>query len=274
MTVVANVLPTTEDAFLGGRLKLLQPRDGHRAGLDAVLLAAAVRALGKVKVLDAGAGPGIVGLALAARLPDVDVAGVEIEPELVRLAQRNAERSGLAARVRIVEGDLTAPLAALEAKGVVRESFDIVVANPPYLDAEASLASPLALQARASTMPEAGLGRWARFFAAMARPDGMLYLIHRADQLKSILDALDGRFGGLEIMPLYPRASAPAHRLIVRGRKGSRAALTLLPGLAIHGADGQFSPEIERALQGPEALAWGSEQANPLPHGPDRATLA
>ena len=257
MSLPAGMVPTTEDAFLGGRLKLLQPRDGHRAGLDAVLLAAAVRAEGKVKVLDAGAGPGIVGLALAARLPNVDVVGVEIEPELVRLAQQNAERSGLSARVRILEGDLTAPLAALEAEGVVRESFDIVIANPPYLDADASQASPLALQARASTMPQDGLARWARFFAAMARPDGVVYLIHRADQLQSILEVLDGRFGGLEILPLHPKASASAHRLIVRGCKGSRAAPALLPGLAIHGPDGKFSPEIERVLQAGEALAWG-----------------
>jgi len=259
VSLPSGLVPTTEDAFLGGRLKLLQPRDGHRAGLDAILLGAAVRIEARARVLDAGAGPGIVGLALAARVEACDVTGIEIDPALVALGNENAHRSGLAERVRIIAGDVTAPLAALEAEGVRRESYDIVVSNPPFLEAEASQASPLPMQARASTMPEQGLARWARFYAAMARADGVLYLIHRADQLKPILDALDGRFGGLEILPLYPKVGAPVHRLIVRGRKGSRAPSKLLPGLAIHGPDGKFAPLIERVLQAPEALAWGPE---------------
>lgn len=249
-------LATTEDEFLGGRLRLLQPEAGHRAGLDAVLLAAAVRAEGAETILDAGAGSGIVALAIAARLARVKVTGVEIEPALSALANENARRNKLADRVEVRVGDVTAPLASLEAVGLARGRFDIVVSNPPYLDAETSRASPLALQARASTMPDQGIARWARFFAAMAQPDGALYLIHRADRLPVLLEALDGRFGGLEILPLHPRAGAAAQRLIVRGRKGSRAPVQLLPGLVLHGPGGTFTPEVERALRGPERLTW------------------
>lgn len=256
MSVLPITLETTEDVFLDGRIRLLQPKHGHRAGLDAVLLAAAVAASGPAKVLDAGAGSGIVGLAIAARNTQVCVTGVEIEPELASLANENARRNGLGDRVRVATADLTASYAGLEAAGLVRESFDIVVSNPPYLEAGASRASPLPLQARASTMPVDGLDSWARCFATLSRADATLYLVHRADQLKSILDALDGRFGGLAIWPLHPRVGEAAHRLIIRGRKGSRAPMQLLPGLVLHGSDGTFVPDVERVLRGPEPLVW------------------
>ncbi len=256
MSLPQSTLATTEDHFLDGRLRLLQPKSGHRAGLDAVVLAASVEVAGPAKVLDAGAGSGIVGLALAARVPEISVTGVEIEPELASLANENALRNGLADRVRVVCADLTALHAALEAHGLARESFDIIVSNPPYLEAAASRASPFPLQARASTMPEAGLDRWARCFATLARADAMLTLIHRADQLKVILDALDGRFGGLQIWPLHPRTGEAAHRLLIRGHKGSRAPMQLLPGLVLHRAAGTFAPEVERVMRGPVALAW------------------
>ncbi len=256
MSVPPSSFATTEDHFLDGRLRLLQPKAGHRAGLDAVMLAAAVEVAGPAKVLDAGSGSGIVGLALAARCSEVSVTGIEIEPELASLAKENAKRNGLADRVRLVCADLTAPHAVLEALGLARESFDLIVSNPPYLEAGTSRVSPFPLQARASTMPEEGLDRWARCFATFARAGGVLYMIHRADQLKVILDALDGRFGGLQIWPLHPRAGDAAHRLIIRGHKGSRAPMQLLPGLVLHRADGTFAPDVERVMRGPEALAW------------------
>jgi tRNA1(Val) A37 N6-methylase TrmN6 len=54
-----------EDRLLDGRLRLLQPRKGHRAGSDAILLAAALPELGQGALLDIGAGVGTVGLAAA-----------------------------------------------------------------------------------------------------------------------------------------------------------------------------------------------------------------
>src|SRR5262245_41854876 len=84
-------LETTEDAFLGGKITIRQPRQGPRAGLDAVFLAAACPARTGESVLEAGAGSGIVSLAIAARVPGTRVAGVEIDPRLAALASENAE---------------------------------------------------------------------------------------------------------------------------------------------------------------------------------------
>ena len=99
----------TDDAVLGGRLRLLQKRRGHRVGHDAILLAAATHAHRGDHAVDLGAGIGAAGLALAVRVADVTVTLVEIDPELVALAEQNIARNGLDQRVRAVTLDVTAP---------------------------------------------------------------------------------------------------------------------------------------------------------------------
>jgi len=244
-------LATSDDAFLGGRLRILQPLEGHRAGLDAVFLAAAVPVSGgdSADVLDAGSGSGIVALAVAARAGAVRVRGVEIVPELVSIANLNAERNQMAGRVRFLEGDLTAPLATLKEVGLAPNTFDHVVANPPFEVIGRSRTSTMALRNRASAMAAGDLDRWARFLAAMARPGGSVTLVHRADALGEVLAVLGGRFGGLAVLPLHPRSGEPAHRVIVQGRKASRAPMRLLPGMVLHEKDGTFCAGATKILR-------------------------
>ena len=89
-------LETSEDAVLGGRLVLRQPRRGHRVGHDAILLAAATTAHAGERAIDLGAGVGAAGLALARRVEGLAVTLVEIDPALAQLGRDNAERNGLA----------------------------------------------------------------------------------------------------------------------------------------------------------------------------------
>lgn len=113
-TFMAGCTMIDPDVFLGGRLMLAQPAVGYRAGLDAVLLAAAVPIDGRgQRVIDAGAGVGAVGLSLATRVAEVDVTLVEREPELVAMAEWNIVRNGLEARARVVAGDVTGPAGLL-----------------------------------------------------------------------------------------------------------------------------------------------------------------
>jgi len=103
-------------------------------------------------------------------------------------------------------------------------------------------------------MVEGGLDAWVRFLAACAAPGGRLWMIHRADALAQVLDALNGRFGGTKVFPLFPRAGAPARRIIVSALKGSRAGLTLLPGLVMHNSDGSYTATAEAVLRHCAAL--------------------
>jgi tRNA1(Val) A37 N6-methylase TrmN6 len=243
------MIATTEDAFIGGRLMLHQPREGHRAGLDAVMLAASVAARAGERVLEAGSGSGVVSLLVARRLEGVQADGVEIEPALVTLASRNAAANALDQRVAFHAGDVTQGARALEAAGLPVNGFDHVIANPPFLADGEGRAPDGHLRRRAGTMPKGGLDLWLRFLAAACRPGGSLRIVHRADALPRLLAAAAGRFGALGVLPLHPRPGEPATRLILTGVKGSSASFRLLPGLVLHGEGNVFTGEAAAILR-------------------------
>ncbi len=245
---------TTTDDFLGGRLAVVQPKAGHRAGSDAVFLAAAVPAREGMRVLDVGAGVGVAGLCLLARVPGVEVTAVEIDAKLSALAADNAGRNGFDEKFHSITADVTQPGKSLRVAGLVREGYDQVIANPPFHAAGRVRAAPDRGRAAAHVMDAGGLAAWVRFFAAMAAPKALLTLIHRPDCLGELLPLLEGRFGEIAVFPLFARCGEPATRIIVRAKKGSRAGLSLLSGLVLHHDDGSYTQKAEAVLRGGEAL--------------------
>lgn len=252
----------TEDAFLGGSLSILQPAKGFRSGLDAVLLAAATDVPGgrAARVLDAGAGAGVVGLAIATRIPDAVVTLVELDPAMAELARRNTARNGLTGRARVVVADVSSGGRVLHAvdrpDGLAPASFEHVVTNPPYYETGSGTRPANAGRAEAHQMPGGNLDRWIAFLATAAAADASLTLIHRADALGHVLGALDGRFGNIHILPVHSRAEASASRIVVRAIKGSRAPLELRPGLVLQDAAGRYLPAIEAILRGGAPLRF------------------
>ena len=248
-SIRADQLATTEDAFLGGRLTVAQPRTGSRAGLDAIFLAAACPAKPRQRILDAGSGSGIVSLALARRVEGAEVTGIEIDPSLYALALSNAARNGLSDRVRFVCGDLTGPVGRLFQAGLAPDSFDHAVANPPFLsEGEARLPDGPMLRRAHSAMP-GDLERWIKCLAALVKPRGSLTIVHRTEALPQLLKYCDRRFGDLVVYPLFPRAGAPACRILLRGRKASRTPFRLAPGMVLHGERNAFSQQAEAVLR-------------------------
>ena len=252
----------TDDAFLGGKLRILQPKEGYRAGIDAVLLAAAapMRASRKDRVLDVGAGAGVVGLAVAQRMPRAQVTLVERELALAGLARSNIARNGFETRARIVQADVSRQLDDLPELRLDAESFDHVLANPPYNPEGAGTVSTEMLKAASNVMPGGNLARWARFMAAMARPGGSATMIHRADAVGEVLSAFAGRFGGLLVFPLFPREGRSAIRVLVQGIKGSSAPVELRPGLVLHEAGNKFRPDVEAVLRHGDGLSLMNRQ--------------
>lgn len=246
--------PTSADAFLGGRIGVVQPRKGHRAGSDAVFLAAAVPSSAKGQVLDAGSGVGVAGLCLLARIPGLTVTAVEIDAKLCVLAEANAAKNGFGDRFEVVNADVTWPARKLAAAGLVRESFAHVIANPPFHAEGTVRAAPDRARAVAHVMRVGELAVWIRFLTAMTRPKGVLTLIYPAEHLGTLLHELEDRFGEVKIFPLFSKAGAPATRIILQGRKGSRAAPRLLQGLILHDADGSYTDAAEAILRHGEGL--------------------
>lgn len=243
--------PVTDDAFLGDRLRILQPATGYRAGIDAVLLAAAITAApGKsTAILDCGSGVGTVGLCVAARCADARVTLIEREPALLDLANQNISRNALEIRVYAVPGDITAPAMSPAAPRLAPESFDHILANPPFHDEDGGTHASDPLKQASHAMPASALDAWARFSARMAKPGARITWIHKADALPAILAALQNRFGGLTITPIHPYIDKPAIRVLISGVKSSRAPITLRPPVVLHGADGAFTPYVSQILR-------------------------
>lgn len=248
----------TVDAFHRGRFHLVQPAGrGHRAGLDAMLLAAAVPDGFAGRVADLGAGAGAAGLAVLARCPDAAALLVEREPDMAAFARatlERAENSALGARADVLEADVTLRGKARVTAGLADSCCDFAIMNPPYNDA-CDRPSPDDLRKAAHVMTDGLFEAWIRTAAAIVRPRGGLAIIARPASLGSVLAALEGRFGAAELVAIHPRPAKAAIRILVRAWRGQRGALAIRPPLTLHGETGSgFSDEADAAINGERAL--------------------
>lgn len=248
----------TIDAFHRGGFILVQPKDaGHRAGVDAMLLAASVPGDFSGRLADFGAGAGAAGLAVLSRVAGATATLVEQSPEMARFALRTLEHPANAAlrgRASILVADVTLTGSAREAAGLAPGSFDFVVMNPPF-NQPADRASPDALKRKAHVMEDGLFERWMRSAAAVLGKRGRVAVIARPASLAPLLAAISGRFGEAEIVPIHARDDRPAIRLVLRARRGSRGGLALMPPLMLHGPGGHgFSARAEAINNGKASL--------------------
>jgi tRNA1(Val) A37 N6-methylase TrmN6 len=243
---------TTEDALLGGQLRLRQPKSGHRAGHDAMLLAAATPARPGQRVVEFGAGVGSAGLALARRVGAIDLVLVEIDPQLAALARENAARNAIAAEIMAL--DVTASAGAFAARGLAPDSIDVVLMNPPFNDAARHRASPDRTRSIAHMAEPATLDNWVHAARRILKSGGILILIWRADGLSDVLAALDHGFGSLAVLPIHGEATKPAIRVLVRAVKGGRAPMRIEPGLMLNDDQGLPNTEVAEILAGKGVL--------------------
>ncbi|MGO8799635.1 MAG: tRNA1(Val) (adenine(37)-N6)-methyltransferase [Roseiarcus sp.] len=253
---------TSHDTLLGGRLALRQPVKGHRAGSDAVLLAAAAPAEGVGRLVDVGAGVGAVGLALLQRMSQASADLVEKDAGLAAIAWENAVLNGLQRRARVACVDVTRT-AERRAAGLPDAAADLVVTNPPFFDARSVRASPDAGRAGAHVFAAATpagatpLETWILASLALLCAGGRFIIIHRPEALAEILGAFGRRLGGVAILPIHPKADAPAHRILVAGVKGAKAPTSLRPGLTLHDEQGAFTPQAQAIHRGEALIDWG-----------------
>jgi tRNA1(Val) A37 N6-methylase TrmN6 len=250
-------IPITDDAMLGGRVRLLQPERGYRAGLDAALLAAACDAGPGERALEAGCGAGGALFQAAARAPSAHFTGVERDPGALALAERNVVLNGMADRVSVRQGDIGRGFAAHGFPTAGETPFDLAFANPPFFDDPGALRAP-APEKRGAWMADTGLDAWTRFLLKAVREGGRVIMIHRADRLMDLLALLGGQAGSFQIRPIHPFAEVPAKRVLVRAVKTGKAPLKLLPALILHdrAADAKHTPLADAVLRGDAALAW------------------
>ena len=242
-----------ENRLLDGRVRLLQPERGYRAGMDAALLAAACPMTPGEHLIEAGCGAGAVLMQIAARSPGAVLTGVERDVGMAALAVRNAALNDSSERVEVRTADVARGFRALDLP-----PFDWAVSNPPFFDDPTSLRAPSPGKTGA-WMADDGLGAWLDFLSKAVREGGHIVLIHRADRLADILGGLTPKAGSFQIRPIQPFADEPAKRVLIHAVKTGRAPLRILPPLVLHDRSGaKHTPEAEAILRGEAALPWST----------------
>jgi tRNA1(Val) A37 N6-methylase TrmN6 len=244
----------TRDLFLGGKVVLWQPRQGYRAGLDPVLLAASVTARAGERVLDLGCGAGAAVLCLGARVAGLDLHGLELQDDYAALARRNAVESGLTLTVH--QGDVARVPEDLRAL-----RFDHVMMNPPYYSRARGTAARDA--GRETALGEAvPLATWVDAATRRLVPGGWLWVVQRVDRLPETLADIDGRLGGVTVLPLAARAGRDADLFLLRARKGDRGPFRLRAPRLLHSGAAHvqgvpdFAPDIAAVLRDGAAFDW------------------
>ncbi len=244
----------TEDAFLGGKIRCLQPEKGFRAGIDSVFLAASVPAAPGENVFEAGIGTGIAALCLVSRNPATLVTGIESANRYAMLCAENAKRNGFSQSVKVIQADVKDALRKDLASMPQHGSFQHAFANPPFFEEGKVTPSPSLLKAQAHSFGPEDLEVWIKVLHAMVGLRGTVTVIHRADSLGRLLSAMEEKLGDIRVAPLYAREGTAASRVIVQGVKGSKAPMQLLPGLILHQEDNNFTADADAVLR--DGVAW------------------
>lgn len=250
----------TRDDFLGGAVRLLQPKTGYRAGADPVLLAASVPAVSGETVLELGCGGGAALVCLGVRVPGIAATGVEMQPAYAALAQRNLDENGVTGRV------FGADLRALPPE-VKSRRFDHVIANPPYFENQRGI-PPVAEDRAVSRSGAIPLSHWVSAASKRLVPGGMATFIQRIDRLPELMSAFYAHLGALELWPIQPRAGRAARLFLLRGRKTARAAFMSHPPLVLHRGemhenDGDsYTEMVSKALRSAHPLPFPSAKSH------------
>lgn len=236
----------SSDYLLDKKIKIFQPLNGYRASTDAVLLAAMVADnLNKAKILDVGSGTGAVSLCLAQRLQarQVEITGIEIQKELAELANFSALQNDFKF-LHYLNLDIREKIGS---QYLAPCSFDMVVTNPPYSDHD--MPSPNKSKALAHNHSNFNLTQWLHFCLKMTKPFGKIYLVNRVEALPEICNALQGKAGGICILPIYSKENQLAKRIIVTAQKDAKAPCRFLPPFYTHRADGQYTDAANKVLR-------------------------
>jgi tRNA1(Val) A37 N6-methylase TrmN6 len=238
----------TKDAFLGGQLLLRQLKSGHRAGHDAMLLAAATRAREGNRVVDLGAGVGAAGLAVAKRVSGIELVLVEIDPQLASLARANAAANAIAADVIVL--DIESSAEAFAAAHLPPDNVDVVLMNPPFHDLRRHRASPDRAREIAHVASATTLQNWIHAARRILKSQGILTLIWRADGIAEVLAELERGFGSVEILAVHADVTAVANRILVRAVKGGRAPTRIHAAVVLNDESGVPNKRVQEILDG------------------------
>lgn len=214
---------------LPGDLKLIQSPSGYRYSLDALAVAAFAKLSPGDRVLDLGAGCGVISIILAQRYPDARIYGVELLQAQVDIARQNIHDNRMADRVTLLHQDITTLDLDLTCGPV-----DVVISNPPHIRHDAGRTNPNPLIAMARHEIAVTLKEILASARRMLRPGGRLIMVYPADRLADLIAGM--RQTGIEpkvLTMIYTRPDAPARRVLIEGVKGGGPGIVITQPMRI-----------------------------------------
>jgi tRNA1Val (adenine37-N6)-methyltransferase len=234
----------TCDAILGGIVRIIQPRKGYRFSVDSILLARFVQIRKGDRVLELGAGTGVISIAIAAMYQPREIVAVEIQAELTAMIRRSAELNRIGA-IRSVTGDLR----TLPSAEVSLESFDVVIANPPYRASNTGRISPNAARRIARSEASATLEDFVSAASRCARRGARAAFVFAADRSAELIAMLrEHRLEPKRIRFVHSYNDAPATAVLIEARKDGGVEVAILPPLILFDAPGVYTAEARDIL--------------------------
>ncbi len=220
--------------------RIIQKKDGFCFGMDAVLLSGFAAVREGERALDLGCGTGIIPLLLEAKTRGRHFTGLEIQKEMADMAARSVRLNGLENKIEIIEGDIK------EAGRIFGgASFDVITANPPYMNDRHGLKNPDLPKAIARHEVLCTLQDVVREAAKALRPGGRFYMVHRPRRLIEIITELTGR--GLEPKRLkfvHPFADREAKMVLIEAARGGGSFVKVEKPLIVFREQGIYTDEI------------------------------
>jgi tRNA1Val (adenine37-N6)-methyltransferase len=244
-------LPTHDSISLRGAgvVTIAQPAKGFRFTLDSLLLADFCRMKAHDRVLELGAGTGVISLLLAKKFPRSRFVADEFEPRAYTLLCRNIEVNGLADRIVSVDRDIK-----YLSRSIAPNAFDVIVANPPYTAQGTGRTSPSPERQRARQEQKAALSPWLNR-GDLLKNKGRFTLVFPASRVAELFTLLrERRLEPKRLRFVHPFQDKPASIALIESVKTGGTGLIVLPPLIVHDEGGGYTEEMREiyGLQTPK----------------------
>ena len=229
-----------DDLMKSGR-RIIQNEDEFCFSMDSVLIAHFPKLKKKFRVLDLGTGTGVIPLLIADEVKEIFA--VELNSKMAETARRNFELNNLAEKIQVVEGDYRKHRDLFNA-----ESFDLVIANPPYVpikNGEVNKLKGVAFARHEFTATLEDVVTAARY---VLKFHGVFCMIHLASRLTEIIDALHRhQFEMKKLRTIHPKKNRESNLIMIEAVVGGNTGnLKILPPLFVHNDDGSYTDEIKK----------------------------
>ena len=228
------------DELNRNNLMIIQDPSRFCFGMDAVLLSGFAKVKAGEKAIDLGTGNGIIPILLSAKTEGEHFTGLEIQPENVDIASRSVKYNRLEVKIDIVEGDI------VKASGQFGKSvFDVVTSNPPYMIGQHGLTNPDSAKAIARHEVKCTFEDVARETAALLKPGGRFYLVHRPFRLAEIMVTLvKYKLEPKRMKLVYPFVDKEPNMVLMECVRGGNSRMTVEAPLIVYKEPGVYTDEI------------------------------